>query len=182
MAVRIVPLTAPGEPLLVPDIVWDGTRGDYAPAADTEAGNRGGLRARAQLASAVLICLMTDARAEPVELRDGDVNRGWPGDAFDLDAQRGERRIGSKIWLLRRRTVDDIEVPRLAEDYAREALQTLIDQGAVAAVDAAAAAVPAEGRLDLEVTLTDRAGATLHAMKFRVLWEQLHGMDRPLAP
>lgn len=172
---RIVPIAAPAEPSLSPDIVWDGLMGDFALAEAGEAGNRGGLCARAQLVTAVTICLMSDVRAEPEELRDGDVNRGWPGDSFDLDEEAGERPLGSKLWLLRRRTVDEIEVPRLAELYAAEALQTLIDQGAAAAVTAKAVGRPAQNRLDLSVTLTDRAGQTIVAPNYQLLWDELRG-------
>lgn len=181
MSIRIVPLGPDAEPLLTPDVIWDGVMGDFAPAGNDEPGNRGGLRAKAQLPTAVLLCLMTDVRADPSELRDGDVNRGWPGDAFDLDTSAGETELGSKLWLLRRRAVDEVETPRLAEDYARLALQTLIDQEAVASIDVAATAVAAERRVDLDVTLYDRAGQIVRADKFAILWEQIDGMDRPLA-
>lgn len=174
---RIIPLAEPAEPALSPDLVWDGVMGDLALADPDEAGNRGGLRARAHLETAVLIALMTDARADPDELRDGDVNRGWAGDTFDLDADAGEAPIGSKLWLLMRSTVDDFETPRRAEAFALEALQPLIDQGAVAAVTATAEADPARNRLTLAVTLTDRAGTTLVAKKFRLLWSELNGVS-----
>lgn len=174
---RIIPLTDPVEPMLCPDLVWDGVMGDLALAEPDEAGNRGGLRARAQLETAVLIALMTDARADPAELREGDVNRGWAGDTFDLDAGAGERPIGSKLWLLMRSTVDDVETPRRAEAYAIEALQPLIDQGAAAAVTAAAEADPARNRLTLAVTVTDRSGAHAVAMRFRLLWSELNGIS-----
>jgi phage gp46-like protein len=170
---RIIPLTADAEPNLAPDLVWDGLMGDLALAGPD--GLRGGLRARATLETAVLICLMTDARAETAELRDGDVNRGWPGDSFDL--AEGEAPIGSKLWLLRRSTVDAVETPRRAEDYARAALQPLIDQDAVARVDVAAEGDPARNRLTLAVTLTDRDGVTLVATRYAVLWDQLNGIE-----
>lgn len=170
---RIIPIAAPAEPSLSPDLVWDGTMADMVPAEAGEPGNRGGLRAKQQLVTAVLICLMTDARAEPEELREGDVNRGWPGDSFDVDQAAGERAIGSKLWLLRRRTVDEVEVPRLAEVYAAEALQTLLDQGAAAAATVRANGLPDRNRLELDVTLTDRAGQTIVAPRFQVLWDQL---------
>lgn len=170
---RIIPLSDAPEPTLSPDLVWDGVMADLAVAGSGEAGNRGGLRARTALETAVLICLMTDARVSPDELRDGDVNRGWIGDSFDLDEAAGEAPIGSRLWLLMRRTVDAVEVPRLAEDYAVAALQPLIDQGAAAKATAVATADPARNRLDLAITLTDRDGATLVASRYRVLWEGL---------
>jgi phage gp46-like protein len=181
MSIRIVPLAAADEPQLSPDTVWDGLMGDLAPAGTDEPGNVGGLRAKAQLATAVLLCLMTDRAADPSELRDGDEQRGWPGDAISLTAGAEPDVLGSKLWLLRRRTVDDTAVPQLAELYAREALQTLLDQGACAAIEITATADPAAGRLDLTVTLRDHAGAALVAPRFAVLWEQSRGLSRPLA-
>lgn len=168
---RIIPI-ASGEPASrAPDIQFDGIMGDFALADAAEAGNRGGLRAREALKTAVIICLLSDARAAPDELRDGDENRGWPGDSFDLG--EGEAAIGSKLWLLRRRALDAVETPRLAEDYALAALRVLIDQGAVAKITATATADLARNRLDLEVTLTDRDGAIRVAQNFRVLWDEL---------
>lgn len=173
---RIIPITEQAEPSLAPDLVWNGILGDLALAEASEPSNRGGLRSRAQLETAVLICLMTDARASRDELRTGDINRGWPGDSFDLDASAGEAPIGSKLWLLLRRTVDDIVVPKLAEDYAREALQPLIDQGAVAHITVSAKGVPAENRLELNVVLTDRYGTVIIAPNYSILWENLNGI------
>lgn len=173
---RIIPIKEHADPSLAPDLVWDGIMSDLALAEIGEIGNRNGLRARAHLETAVLICLMTDARASQDELRTDDINRGWPGDSFDIDTAAGEAPIGSKLWLLLRRTVDEVHVPKLAEDYAREALQPLIDQGAVAAITVAATGYPSEHRLELAITLTDRAGAVLIAPNYSILWENLHGI------
>lgn len=175
---RIIPITDGAEESLAPDLVFDGVMADLALAGQSETGNRAGLRAQSALETAVLICLMTDARAADDELRPGDVNRGWLGDSFDLDTDAGEAPIGSKLWLLTRHTVDDDHVPRLAEAYALEALQVLIDQGAAADVTAEATADPARNRLDLAITVTDRAGASLVDRKFQILWESLNGIDR----
>ena len=106
---RIIPLSPTAEPLLDPDLVWDGRIGDLATTPIDDPVNPGGLRATQALATAILICLMTDARADETELRDGDVNRGWPGDSFDRDAD--EPALGSKLWLLRRRALTgDVEI------------------------------------------------------------------------
>jgi phage gp46-like protein len=166
---RILPIASPEEPSLTPDVIWDGAMGDFAPAAANEAGNRGGLAARRQLATAVLLSLMTDCAADPSELREGDEQRGWAGDPL---AGEGETALGSKLWLLRRRTVDEVETPRLAIDYARAALQPLIEQRAVAAFEISAEARPEWRMLVLFVRGTDRDGATLVAQRFQVLWEE----------
>jgi phage gp46-like protein len=171
--IRIIPLGNEAAPQLSPDLIWNGLFGDLAIAP------AGGLRSEQQLATAVLICLMTDRRVDPSELRDGDTNKGWPGDpAFIRDTGVP---IGSRLWLLRRRSVSEIETPRLAEDYAREALQTLIDQEACVRVDATATAVPARNRLDLDIALYGRDGGAVYQQKFGVLWEQLYGVSKPLS-
>lgn len=177
--IRIIPLNPAGDPLLSPDTIWNGVSGDWALAGDA-ADNPGGLRASAMLATSVLLCLMTDAHAEADELPDGEGNRGWAGDGFDIRDDLGERQIGSKLWLLRRSTASDATAIR-AEDYARAALQTLIDQGAVAGVDVKASAKPAERRIDLEITLFDRAGGVVFDRRFAVLWEQARGLQHPLS-
>lgn len=170
--IRIVPLGGAAAPQLAPDLVWNGLAGDLA------LGLNGGLRSSQQIATAVLICLMTDVRVEPAELRDGDTNKGWPGDGFDL--RDNEVPLGSRLWLLRRSAVGDFAAPRLAEDYARAALQTLVDQGVCARVEVSAAADPARNRLDLSVELFGRDGGRVFNSRFGVLWDQLHGVSRPL--
>lgn len=180
MSLRIIPLDEAREPLLDPDLVWDGTRGDVAAAGLQHPTNPGGLRSGQSLATGVLICLMTDARVDPAELPPGETNRGWPGDAFDMEP--GEVPLGSKLWLLRRRHMGDPNLEILAADYARQALQTLIDQGAVARVEVEVIAVRERNLLILIVDLFGRDGARVYHGRFAVLWEQLHGVDSPLAP
>lgn len=175
---RIVPLDDPAEPLLDPDIVWDGRIGDLATTSLSDPVNPGGLRSGQALATAVLICLMTDRRVDASELPDGVDNRGWPGDGFDLAA--GERPLGSKLWLLRRRALT-AEIETLAEDYALEALQTLIDQRAVVRVEASALADRAANRMTLDVRLYGRDGARVYDQSFVLLWDQIDGVRSPLA-
>jgi phage gp46-like protein len=175
---KIIPLSQATEPLLDPDLVWDGRVGDLATTSIDDPVNPGGLRATQALATAILICLMTDARADGTELRDGDINRGWPGDSFDRGAD--EPVLGSKLWLLRRRALTgDVEI--LAEDYTRAALQTLIVQGAVARFDVSAAADRARSTLVLTIVGYGRDGSQVHDQKYAVLWEQLNGVSDPLA-
>lgn len=171
---RIVPLPSAAAPQLSPDLVWDGIMGDLAPAGPDEPSNRGGLRSIAALETAVLICLMTDARADDGELRDGDVNRGWAGDSFDLG--ENEAPIGSRLWLLARRSVSEPGLPALAEGYAIDACRTLVAQGAAARVTAVAGVSTSGNGLDLTVTLTDRYGSVLAAPRYALLWRELNGI------
>lgn len=90
------------------------------------------------LRTAILISLFTDRRAEPDdELPDGAAGdrRGWLGDA--LSTVEGDR-IGSRLWLLKRRKQTE-ETRRLAEDYCREALAWLVEDEIATAIAVEAA-------------------------------------------
>jgi phage gp46-like protein len=173
---KIIPVEETEEPYRAPDIGWNGIVGDLIlnPLDHPEA--PGDLRAEQGLATQVLISLMTDRRVEASELRDGDENRGWIGDSFDV--VDGETPIGSRLWLLRRSALyPGIEIK--AQDYAREALQPLIDQGAVAKVDVTA--TTSANQLDLAVALYGRNGAQIYSSKFELLWRQIDGVGNPLS-
>lgn len=174
---RIVPLDEGEEPYRSPDLGWDGIAGDLILNSLLHATAPGDFRSEQGLATQVLICLMTDRRVEPYELRDGDVNRGWVGDSFDLGPS--ETALGSKLWLLRRSALYE-GIETIAETYAVEALQPLIDQGAAARVTAVAIADRPGNRLDLTISLYGRDGAQSFNRKFEILWRQIDGVDRPL--
>lgn len=78
------------------------------------------------LRTAVLISLFTDAEVPEAE---GD-RRGWWADG--LSAIDGDR-IGSRLWLLDRSKATP-EVASQANDYVRQALQWLIDDGVARSV------------------------------------------------
>ena len=166
-------------PNLLWDTVWDGLAGDYAPAAPTEPSNRGGLRARAPLETAVLICWMTDARAAPTDdIPDGSGDpRGWAGDLVDPTCDP----IGSLFWLLRRSTLSDA-VADQAVLYGRSSLQTLIKQGACASVDVTAKANISAGRLELRAKLYKKDGSLAANVQYDLLWRLSAGIPDPLAP
>ncbi|MFD1328302.1 phage GP46 family protein [Mycoplana ramosa] len=175
---RIVPLDDGEEPYRSPDLGWDGVAGDLILNSLLHPTAPGDFRAEQGLATQVLICLMTDRRVEPYELRDGDVNRGWIGDSFDLGP--GETPIGSRLWLLRRSALHE-GIETLVEAYAAEALQPLIDQGAAVRVTATATADRPASRLTLDISLYGHDGAQSFNRKFEILWRQIDGVDRPLA-
>ncbi|EHJ8971186.1 phage GP46 family protein [Salmonella enterica] len=80
------------------------------------------------LETAMIISLFTDRQAREDDDVDDGNRRGWWGDAgHDYD-------IGSRLWLLQRRKLT-VSVARRAEDYAREALQWLLDDGVVGSLD-----------------------------------------------
>lgn len=169
---RILPIVEASEPLLLPDLVWDGTAGDLAiDLAHSD------FSCAAAIETAVIICLMTDRRVEPSELPEGEPNRGWPGDAFDL--KPGEMPLGSKLWLLRRRALtgpDGASIEILAADYAREALQPLLTQGVAVRAEVSARRDETRNRLDLDVALFGRDGTQIYQRRFEDLWRQIDGL------
>jgi phage gp46-like protein len=174
---KIIPLDASEEPYRAPDLIWGGEAADLMINALIHPLAPGDIRAEQGLATQVLIYLMTDARVEPSELPEGVENRGWFGDSFDL--AEGETALGSKLWLLRRRAIfDGIEIE--VEDYVRSALQTLLDQGAVASIDIAVNSDRARNRVDFEVSLYGRSGNLAFAQKYQLLWDQIDGVANPL--
>lgn len=112
-------------------VVWDDTvhAGDLSVAGvDLEADE--GVR------TAVLLSLFTDARVDFGDLPAGETDRrGWWGDT--LAAVDGDR-IGSRLWLLARESQRP-GVVRRAEEYAREALEWLVEDGVAERLEVAAA-------------------------------------------
>jgi phage gp46-like protein len=172
---RIIPLGDADEVYRIPDIALDSYGvGDLALTSFLTGDNPGDFACGQGLRTQVIICLLTDARVEASELRDGDENRGWIGDTYDLVGN--EKPIGSKLWLLRRSSLyDGIELD--AARYAREALQTLIDQGAAARAETSAVVDRARNRLELSVALYGRDGSRTYQEKFALLWRQIDGLD-----
>ena len=128
----------------------------------------------ATLESEVMTSLFTDRRAAADDpLPDGAAEaglerRGWWADALHEVAGH---LTGSKLWLLVRRKADE-ETRLLAELYARESLQHLVDQGAAAAVEVTATWAPpprAPGRLALEVAVLRPDGSRFTA-GFDLAW------------
>lgn len=81
------------------------------------------------------IALLSDRQAEPGDLiPDGTTDRrGWWADAFD----GGGDRFGSRLWLLAAGKLTN-ETAKLAQDYAAEALEVLVEDGVCARVEAEA--------------------------------------------
>ena len=101
------------------------------------------------LASAVVMSLFTDRRAEPDDVlptQSGLVRaplpgyaarRGWWGDSEGLFDGTDRGRIGSRLWLLGRETRRP-DVLRRARLYAEEALDWLVEDGIAEAVEVTA--------------------------------------------
>ncbi|WP_088147068.1 phage GP46 family protein [Achromobacter denitrificans] len=118
------------------------------------------------LARAVLISLFTWRRAlesDPVD--DSDL-QGWWGDSFPSVS---DDRIGSRLWLLRRRTLSD-QTRLDAIAYAREALKWLIDDGIFMDVRIEAERQGRE-RLALRVVAVHGDGADEVLAEFNDIWQ-----------
>lgn len=140
------------------------------------------------LATAVVISLFTDARARPDDVlpdemrslgdpaptgRPGSAGaltrdaRGWWGDMVpppQASDDGARHRTGSRLWLLSREKQTQ-EVLRRAEEYARESLQWLIEDGVARAVGVQAF-IPQTGWLGLIVTVDRVAGR----QRFEHVW------------
>ena len=176
MQLILTPLADAGVSVLPPDIVWDGTVGDFAIAVVPEDGPAGGLVSANPLATAALLLLFTDARAETWELRAehaGD-RRGWPGDGFDVDAAKGEAPLGSKLWLFRRHELTDATGMQIEAEAAR-ALEPLKVQGAVVSITTKATIDKVGGRVLLTIALYGRDGREVFNAKFDPLWRRVDG-------
>lgn len=108
------------------------------------------------LTRAVLISLFTWRRAAADDALDDEERFGWWGDSFPTVA---DDRIGSRLWLLRRVKLTH-QTQGDAEFYARQALQWLIDDGHVSAIDIRTERLDAQ-RLNLRTVLTLASGERL---------------------
>lgn len=170
------------DPFLLWDSNWSPDDGlaDFALAGSDEKLNRGGLSAKAALATAVTLALFTDKRIDPTHplywLVDGDP-RGYWGDGVDVRADLGETQFGSYLWLFERAplTINGQSAAIWAQQFALDALQPLKDQGAVVRIDASAVANEIDNRLELTVDLYGENGEAVYSQKFAILWRQLQG-------
>lgn len=116
------------------------------------------------LETAVILSLFTDRLAEPDDRLDGRDRRGWWGDSFPVI--EGDR-IGSRLWLLAREKQTASTLNR-AREYAREALQWLVEDGVAAGVQVDAE-YPRPGLLALIITITRPDGTTAR-FRFDNFW------------
>uniref|UniRef100_UPI002B056491 phage GP46 family protein n=1 Tax=Pseudomonas guariconensis TaxID=1288410 RepID=UPI002B056491 len=121
--------------------------------------------AEKNLVRTVVISLFTWRRAGPDDPVDDEERYGWWGDSFP---RKADDRIGSRLWLLRRVKLTE-RTQRDAEYYASEALQWLIDDEQVLAVDIASERADSS-RLNLRVMLTLPDGSPL-VIEPNQLWQ-----------
>lgn len=140
----------------------------FNPGANDLVGDNG-------LVTAVIISLFTDARARdddklPDILYSDDFpnRRGWWA---DFSSSRPDDSVGSRLWLLSR-SKNTTENLRLAEDYAREALQWLIDEKIASKIDCKAKVGGInKDHLFLETSILKYAGENI-SYRFELLWKE----------
>lgn len=176
---------ADAQPVLLWDSIWQPWKGqaDWAIADADETQNRGGLRAKGALHTAIVIALFTDKRIQPDHplyylVDDGDP-RGWFGDGEDIHPELGEGEMGSLLWVFERAPLTE-EIRRWVEAIALDALAPLITQGVATRIDAQAIAKFAVNRCDLDVQLYAKDGSRLYNYKFDDIWQQSVTTPGPL--
>lgn len=129
-----------------------------------------GLDVDRDLETAVVLSILTDARAKADDRLDDDADRrGWWGDT-DGEAVHGVREIGSRLWLLAREKQTE-ETRQRAAHYAREAISWLIGDGVAASFDVKAS-FPRPGFLALEIVIVRNSGVPL-VLGYEWAWDQL---------
>lgn len=173
------------QPNLLWDSVWQpwGGVADWAAAEADEAQNRGGLRAKAALHTAVILALFTDKRMpdnHPLRylLAENADPRGWFGDGEDVRADLSEVEMGSLLWIFERSILTE-EIGRWVEAIALEALQPLIAQRAAARIEAQADVQSAINRCDLAVQMYAKDGSKIYDFRFADLWRQTASSPAP---
>lgn len=118
------------------------------------------------LATAVAISLFTDRRAsgDDVEAEGDNDLRGWWGDSY---SEEDGDQIGSRLWLLQREK-QTRETRERAREYAKEALQWLIDDRVAESVEVSAE-YDAPGMLLIQCEIT-RPGGDSVGFRYHYNW------------
>lgn len=122
------------------------------------------------LRRAVSISLFSWRRAAADDQVDDDDRQGWWADCVPTVA--GDQ-IGSRLWLLRRRTITP-ETLRDAREYAEEALRWMTEDEIVTAVTVTAERQGLD-RINLQVVLTEANGETLKLV-FEDVWSLINAV------
>lgn len=116
------------------------------------------------LETAIAISLFTDRRVSVEQLPAfSQDRRGWWGDMIPVVE---EDQIGSRIWTLNRAKIVN-ETLRLHEDYARESLQWLIEDGVADAI-IANASYNSEFHLILDLQIQRPENTRT---RFNIIWD-----------
>nr|DAG75383.1 MAG TPA: hypothetical protein [Caudoviricetes sp.] len=118
-----------------------------------------------ELRRAVFNSLFSWARASDSDELPGDSKQGWWGDTY---ADEQGDHFGSKLWLLSRAKITQETLMR-AQEYAKEALQWMIDDGIAKSVEAIAER-GGDDQMNLAITIQKPSKAELIGMRFQDIW------------
>ncbi|MFJ3112310.1 phage GP46 family protein [Pseudomonas putida] len=124
----------------------------------------------ALLRRAVTISLFTWRRAGADDQLDDADRKGWWGDS--VPTEPGDQ-IGSRLWLLQRRTITQ-DTLRDAQEYAEEALRWMTEDQIVTAVTVTVERQDIN-RVNLQVRLTESNGETLQ-LAFEDTWSLINAV------
>lgn len=128
---------------------WDGTK------ADLDFGDLD-INSDESLKTTILLCLFTDKRV-------GEERGCW------IDSYEGES-LGSRLWLIdREKRIGD--VPLKANEYVKESLQWLINDGIVKSIKVDSV-LNGQNLLDIPIEVTKPNGSKV-SFKFDLAWEGL---------
>lgn len=120
------------------------------------------------LETAVIVSLFTDRRVSNEEIPQNQTSRrGWWGDRVsEIDGDQ----IGSRLWTLERskRTQETLN---LAEDYTKEALNWLVEDGVADSIEVTAQfeGSISEGKWTINILILKPRG---QESRFKVLWDK----------
>ncbi|MCM1512604.1 MAG: phage GP46 family protein [Oxalobacter formigenes] len=128
-----------------------------------------GLHPLPELARAVVISLFAWRRAKADDKLPGTTKNGWWGDTYpDVEGDR----IGSRLWLLSRDVLSQDTLLR-AEEYAREALAWLVEDGIAQSVAVSVARLGLDKmEIATQITRPDGSGTDI---RMTALWSAIKG-------
>jgi len=138
----------------------DSTTGEF----DLAIAAGGDLETINDLSTALLLSLLTDARADATQVAVPEFRRGWIGDAVPtIDGFK----IGSLLWLTEPAKATSGTMA-IASSFARDALQWLLDQGIAADVQVEGEITgPRQGTLTITIVSPDGSTTTQYVDLWR---------------
>lgn len=168
--------------VLIRDPVLGADRADFALAGPDAGNNALGLQSGQTLATAIALCLMSDARGAPDSSDAAEIDlRGWPGDGFDIDTARGEAPLGNTVWERFRWPANAANAREIADRFTN-ALEPLRRQKAIGEMRFSATPDPATNTIKLDVSITAPSGRVIYDGPFAQLWEAILAIRDPLSP
>ena len=118
--------------------------------------------------TAITMSLFCERRADTSEVPTAELRRGWWGNTIGPEGFE----IGSKLWLLDQARQTQATLNK-AVDYAREALQWLVDDGHLVSIDVSAAF--STNGITLNITL-NRSNSATETRSYE-LWENTEALN-----